>query len=94
MTRKDWLRSGHVLLRPKRFLENRLVYCADCDATRPLAVSSSGSLICSSCGSEQWMHISIPLIVHFREYDEQEVLERIAIDRYIDKLEKEEFFTP
>jgi hypothetical protein len=40
------------------------------------------------------MYISVPLIANFREYDEQKVQERIAVDRYMDKLEREAFFTP
>jgi hypothetical protein len=79
--------------RVRRSLENRLVFCADCDANRILGVSCSGSLICSDCGSENWMHIAIPLVARFKEYNEQEVSERVAVERYIKKLEKEEFFT-
>jgi hypothetical protein len=39
------------------------------------------------------MHIAIPLVARFKEYHEREVSERVTVDRYIKKLEKEEFFT-
>jgi hypothetical protein len=79
---------------PKRLLEDRIVLCADCDTNRPLAVGSCGALICSSCGSENWMFVAAPIVRNFREYNEKEVRERVAVDRYIAKLEREEFFVP
>jgi hypothetical protein len=78
----------------KRSLEHRIVLCADCDTNRTLTVGSCGTLICSSCGSENWMFVVAPIVRNFREYNEQEVGERVAVDRYIAKLEREEFFVP
>ncbi len=95
MFRKNWLRFGKApRVEVKRSLENRIVFCTNCDANRTLSVSSSGNLTCSVCCSENWMYIVVPLVARFREYDEQRVQERIAVDRYIDKLEREVFFTP
>ena len=95
MKRKNWLKLGRCKeVGVKRTLENRIVFCANCDANRTLSVSSSGILTCSSCSSENWMYLSVPLIANFREYDERKVQERIAVDRYVDKLEREAFFTP
>jgi hypothetical protein len=95
MKRKNWLKRGRCEeVGVKRTLENRIVFCANCDANRTLSVSSSGILTCSSCSSENWMYLSAPLIANFREYDERKVQERIAVDRYVDKLEREAFFTP
>jgi hypothetical protein len=78
----------------KRSLEHRTVLCADCDTNRTLTVGSCGTLICSSCGSENWMFVATPIVRNFKEYNEQEVGERVAVDRYIAKLEREEFFVP
>ena len=33
-------------------------------------------------------------LVNFKEYDEKKVQERIAVDKYMDTLEREAFFTP
>jgi cytoskeletal protein CcmA (bactofilin family) len=41
----------------RRALQDRIVLCADCDATRKLSLSTSGSLVCSTCGSDNWMHL-------------------------------------
>jgi len=95
MTRNRWIKLGkapHLIA--KRALENRIVFCANCDANRTLSVTSSGNLACSSCGSENWMHINASIIARFKEYDEKKVQERIAVDKYLDKLEREVFFTP
>jgi hypothetical protein len=40
------------------------------------------------------MYISAPIIANFREYNEERVQERIAVDRFIDKLEREAYFAP
>jgi hypothetical protein len=69
------------------------VLCADCNTNRALVVSSSGNLICSSCGSENWMFVSAPIIARFKEY-EQTIEERTAVDRYIARLESKKFLTP
>ncbi len=95
MTRKFWLKLGKApQLHVRRTLDNRIVFCANCESNRTLGVSSSGILSCSSCGSENWMYLSAPIIANFRDYDERKVQERIAVDRYMDKLEREVFFTP
>ena len=62
MTRQSWFRSGFTCdLRPLRHLENRIVFCNDCLANRTLWVSASGTLDCSLCGSQNWMHLAVPL---------------------------------
>jgi len=95
MTRKFWQRLGKgPQLHVKRALDNRIVFCANCEANRTLGVSPSGNLSCSSCGSANWMHLFAPIIAKFKDYDEQKVQERIAVDKYMDKLEREIFFTP
>jgi cytoskeletal protein CcmA (bactofilin family) len=43
----------------RRSLEDRVVLCADCDATRTLSLLISGNLVCSTCGSDNWMHLPI-----------------------------------
>jgi hypothetical protein len=40
------------------------------------------------------MHLSAPIIANFREYDERQVQERIAVDKYMETLKREVFFTP
>ena len=62
MTRQRWLRSSFTCeLKSIRHLENRIVFCNDCLANRTLWVSASGTLDCSLCGSQNWMHLSVPL---------------------------------
>ena len=95
MKRNRWLSLGKVSrIRVKRGLEDRVVFCANCDANRTLSVSSCGNLTCSSCSSENWMYLSAPITANFKEYNEQQVLERIQVDRYLDRLEREAFFAP
>lgn len=77
-----------------RLLENRVVLCADCDTNRALAVSSSAHLICSSCGSENWMFVSAPILARLREYDAQKSQQSINVARHIAKLEREDSFIP
>ena len=43
----------------KRSFEDRIILCADCDATRTLSPSTSGKLVCSTCGSDNWMYLPI-----------------------------------
>jgi hypothetical protein len=81
-------------LRPKRALENRLAYCASCGAARELTVSATGSVVCSSCGLSDWHHLSVPMTFRFRDYNEREIRDRVTIDRYIRKIELEEFIGP
>jgi hypothetical protein len=40
------------------------------------------------------MFVSAPIILKFKEYNEQEARERVAVERYIAKLESEEFLIP
>jgi len=40
------------------------------------------------------MYLSAPIVANFREYNEKKVQEKIAVDRYLQKLEHEIFFTP
>ena len=40
------------------------------------------------------MYLSAPIVANFKEYDERKVQQRIAVDKYMDKLEREVFFTP
>jgi hypothetical protein len=100
MRRADWLKAGSATtinlktLRVERSMKNRMVSCANCDATRTLAVSSSGNLICSTCGSQNWIHASAPVIARFKKYDERKIRDCITVDRYIENLEREVFFTP
>lgn len=95
MDRKRWLNLGKVSrIRVKRGLEDRIVFCANCDSNRTLSVSSCGNLTCSSCGSENWMYLSAPIASKFKNYNEQQVLQRIQVDRYLDRLDHEVFFTP
>ena len=49
----------------RRSLEDRVVLCADCDATRTLSLLISGSLVCSTCGSDNWMHL--PMTANIKE---------------------------
>jgi hypothetical protein len=62
MTRHRWFRSSLTCeLRAVRHMENRIVFCNDCFANRTLRVSASGTLDCSDCGSQNWMHLAVPL---------------------------------
>jgi hypothetical protein len=102
MRRAEWLKVSSSedtminlkTIKVKRSMENRIVLCANCDANRTLAVSSSGNLICSSCSSQNWIYVSAPIIARFKKYDERTIQERVTVDRYIETLEKEVFFTP
>ena len=49
----------------RRSLEDRIVLCADCDATRTLSLLISGNLVCSTCGSDNWMHV--PMTANIKE---------------------------
>ena len=49
----------------RRSLEDRIVLCANCDATRTLSLLISGNLVCSTCGSDNWMHV--PTTANIRE---------------------------
>jgi hypothetical protein len=41
-------------LKVQRSLEQRVIYCANCEGTRLLRVNCCGSLVCESCFSEHW----------------------------------------
>src|SRR5947199_3590756 len=43
--------------------EDRIVLCADCNTNRTLSVSNSGNLVCSTCGSNNWMYQPVTAIV-------------------------------
>ena len=49
----------------RRTLEDRVVLCADCDTSRTLSLSTSGNLVCSTCGSDNWMHL--PMTANVKE---------------------------
>jgi hypothetical protein len=91
--RQWWNRYKRSATRVSRSLENRIVLCADCDTNRLLTVTSLGTAVCSHCGSEHWMHVSVPLAARFKRYNDEEAKERAAVDRYLRMLEKEEFFS-
>jgi len=40
----------------RRYLEARIVFCANCDANRQLHASSHG-LVCGACTSTNWMYL-------------------------------------
>jgi hypothetical protein len=100
MRRATWLRfdRGSKInlgdISRTRLLDNRVVLCADCDTNRALAVSSSAHLICSSCGSENWMFVSAPIVARLREYDGQKTQQRITAAPHSAKFEREDSFTP
>src|SRR5262249_31923743 len=91
MKKQFWLKRGKAAQIPvRRGLDNRTVFCANCEVNRTLGISSAGYLSCSSCGSGNWMYLFAPVI---REDDEREEQECIAIDKYIQTLKHEVFFT-
>jgi hypothetical protein len=40
------------------------------------------------------MYLSAPIVANFKNYDEQQARERIQVDRYLDRLDREVFFRP
>jgi len=100
MRRTAWLRfdwGSKINLRDisrGRLLANRIVLCADCDTNRALVVSSSAHLICSSCGSENWMFVSAPIVARLREFDKQKMQECATVPRHIARLERKDSFIP
>jgi cytoskeletal protein CcmA (bactofilin family) len=40
-------------------LEDRVIWCAGCDAAGALSLSPSGNLVCSTCGSDNWMYFPL-----------------------------------
>src|SRR5262245_14666424 len=100
MRRTAWLRfdRGSKInlrdIRRTRLLEDRVVLCADCDTNRALVVSSSAHLICSSCGSENWMFSSAPIVARLADYVGEKSWPRTAIARHTAQLKTEDSFTP
>jgi hypothetical protein len=94
MTRKNWLEwRAESKNKPAHYLENRIVYCADCETRRSLA-SDSGVLACSVCGSEHWSHLSFVNLPAAQPYDERTVQARQVVERTVEKLATEVFFSP
>jgi hypothetical protein len=94
MTRKNWLEwRAESKDKPARYLEDRIVYCADCETRRSLT-SNSGVLVCSVCSSEHWMHLAVPNLPPTQTYDEGAIRARRMVDKTVERLEKEVFFSP
>lgn len=93
MTRKNWLEWRAESKQPAHYLEHRIVYCADCETRRSLT-SNSGVLSCSVCGSEHWMHLSLANLPPAKTYDEGAIKARRVVDRTVERLTKEVFFSP
>ena len=94
MKKQFWLKWGNKpQIHVRRGLDNRIVFCANCEANRTLAISSAGNLSCSSCGSENWMYLFATVIANFREFDERKVQDGIAVDKYMRTLKHEVFFS-
>ena len=55
----------------RRGLEERTVYCLNCDAERSLIIDASGQMVCSVCAGESWHFGKAPLAAGFREYREK-----------------------
>src|SRR5262249_37577438 len=95
MTRQNWLdwraeskkKAGH-------YLENRIVYCADCEAPRTPA-PNAGVLSCSARGSWHWVHVSLASLPPTKNCDETAVqARRRVIERSVERLRTEVFFSP
>ena len=94
MTRQNWLDwRAESKKKPVHYLENRIVYCADCEARRTLA-SNAGVLSCSACGSGQWVHMSLASLPPTKTYDETAVQARRVVERSVERLRTEVFFSP
>ena len=94
MTRKNWLEwRAESKDKPARYLEHRIVYCADCETRRNLA-NNSGVLACSVCGSEHWMHLSPVNLPPAKTYDEEAIRAQRVVERTVERLAKEVFFSP
>jgi len=57
---------------PVRSLTGRIVLCANCDEKATLYTSSSGSVVCSVCGSPSWM-FELPKLVRRLVDEEKEI---------------------
>lgn len=94
MTRRNWLQwRAESKDKPAHYLENRIIYCADCETRRSLT-SDSGVLACSVCGSEHWMHLAQTNLPQVRAYDEGAIRARRTVDRTVERLKNEVFFSP
>ena len=94
MKKQFWLKRDKAPQLPvRRGLNNRIIFCANCESNQTLSVSSAGNLSCSSCGSENWMYLCATVIANFREYDERKVQDRITVDKYMQTLKHEVFFS-
>lgn len=49
----------------KRYLEDRIVHCANCDGNRMLMSCPSG-LVCSACASANWMYLPTGITPRWR----------------------------
>jgi cytoskeletal protein CcmA (bactofilin family) len=58
----------------KRSLEDRVVLCTDCDANRTLSLSNLGNLVCSTCGSSNWMYLPVTANVKETVYIKGELI--------------------
>ena len=76
--------SSHLGVR--RALEDRIILCADCDATRTLSLSTSGGLVCSTCGSDNWMHLPMTANVKKSIFikGELKVEEDLTVEGYVE----------
>ena len=93
MTRRNWLDwRAESTRKPVRYLEHRIVYCGDCETRRSLT-ANSGVLACSVCSSEHWTHLLVPNLPPARNYDEGAIRARRTVDRTVERLEKEVFFS-
>ncbi|MCI0620673.1 MAG: hypothetical protein L0387_03225 [Acidobacteria bacterium] len=93
-TRKNWLEwRAESKTKPARYLENRIVFCADCETRRSLGYGS-GALACSVCGSEHWMHLQSAKLPPPKPYDQSAVQGRRVEERSVERLTKEAFFAP
>ena len=70
MHHKDWFSSRNKPTSgpPRRVLEDRIVFCVDCDTNRSLTTNGLGQLVCSACASEAWMYLSAPFFIRYRSY--------------------------
>ncbi len=59
--KKPGVQEGQHRMSNKRYLEERIVFCANCDANRRLQYCPEG-LVCVTCASRNWMYLpsSIP----------------------------------
>ena len=69
-----------------RSLEDRIVLCVDCDANRTLSVATSGNLVCSICGSDNWMHVPVTAYVKKSVYIKGEltVEEDLTVEGHVE----------